>query len=248
MNIIEQLEKEQAARLAKKRKVPDFAPGDTLKVNVKVIEGDRTRVQAYEGVCIGRSGGGINENFTVRKISYGEGVERVFPIYSPLIDSIEVVRRGRVRRAKLYYLRGRRGKAARITERQEVRGKKAEAFKGFTRPKGEPDDLKLIAGITPELEKKLNKLGLIKFEQIANLTDNEIVALDEQLALNGAIENDDWTGKAVALMAETTADEVPAEEEEEAEEGASEEAPAKAKAPKAPKESKAKPATKSKKS
>jgi large subunit ribosomal protein L19 len=241
MNIIERLEKEQVAALAKKRKVPEFAPGDTLRVNVKVIEGDRARVQAYEGVCIGRAGGGINENFTVRKISYGEGVERVFPVHSPLIDSIEVVRRGRVRRAKLYYLRGRRGKAARIPERQTARGKQ-ETLKGFTKPKGEPDDLKLIAGITPELEAKLNKLGLIKFEQIANLSDDEIAKLDETLGLNGHIENDDWTAQAVALMAETTADEVPAEEE--AEEAASEKGPAEAKATKAPK---AKPAKKSKK-
>src|ERR1700741_834263 len=118
MNIIEQLEKEQASAVAAKRAVPGFAPGDTGIVNVKVVEGDRSRVQAYEGVVIARSGGGLNENFTVRKISYGEGVERVFPIYSPLIDSIEVVRRGKVRRAKLYYLRGRRGKSARITEGQ----------------------------------------------------------------------------------------------------------------------------------
>ena len=138
-------------------------------------------------MCIGRAGGGMNENFTVRKISYGEGVERVFPVHSPLIDSIEVVRRGRVRRAKLYYLRGRRGKAARIPERQDVSGtKKGETFKGFTKPKGDPDDLKLIAGVTPELEKKLNKLGLIKFEQIANLSDDEIAKLDETLALDGA--------------------------------------------------------------
>jgi large subunit ribosomal protein L19 len=243
MNIIEQLEQEQAAALSKKRKVPDFGPGDTVRVNVKVVEGERTRVQAYEGVCIGRAGGGVNENFTVRKISYGEGVERVFPVHSPLIDSIEVVRRGRVRRAKLYYLRGRRGKAARIPERQDVRGKKKEAFKGFTKPKGEPDDLKLIQGVTPELETKLNKLGLIKFEQIANLTDDEIAALDEQLKLNGAIENDDWTAKAVALMAETTADEVPAEEEEE---GEGEEADTEAEA-KAPKAKPAKPAKKPKK-
>lgn len=240
MNIIEQLDKEQAAALSKKRKVPDFAPGDTLRVNVKVVEGDRTRVQAYEGVCIGRSGGGVNENFTVRKISYGEGVERVFPVHSPLIDSIEVVRRGRVRRAKLYYLRGRRGKSARIVERQEVRGKKAEAFKGFKRPKGEPDDLKLIKGITPELEAKLNKLGLIKFEQITNLTDDEIAWLDEQLSLNGAIEHDDWVGKATDLMAETTVDEIPTGEEgegEEAKAGAKAEAekPAKDKAAKKPK-------------
>jgi large subunit ribosomal protein L19 len=243
MNIIEQLEKEQAAALAKKRKVPEFGPGDTLRVNVKVVEGDRARVQAYEGVCIGRAGSGINENFTVRKISYGEGVERVFPVHSPLIDSIEVVRRGRVRRAKLYYLRGRRGKAARIPERQDSRGRKGEAFKGFKKPSGEPDDLKLIPGVTPELEKKLNKLGLIKFEQIANLSDDEIAKVDETLKLNGQIENDDWTAKAVALMAETTAGEVPAEEE--GEEAASEEAPAPAKAPKAPK---AKPAKKGKKS
>jgi large subunit ribosomal protein L19 len=216
MNIIEQLEKEQVAALSKKRKVPDFGPGDTLRVNVKVVEGERTRVQAYEGVCIGRAGGGVNENFTVRKISYGEGVERVFPVHSPLIESIDVVRRGRVRRAKLYYLRGRRGKSARIAERQDMKGKgkKAEAFKGFTKPKGEPDDLKLIQGVTPELEKKLNKLGLIKFEQIANLSDEEIARLDEELKLSGAIENDDWTAKAVELMAETTAGEVPAEEEE----------------------------------
>jgi large subunit ribosomal protein L19 len=232
MNIIEQLEKEQAAALAKKRKVPEFGPGDTLRVNVKVIEGDRARVQAYEGVCIGRAGGGINENFTVRKISYGEGVERVFPVHSPLIDSIEVVRRGRVRRAKLYYLRGRRGKAARIPERQDTRGRKGEVFKGFTRPKGESDDLKLVPGITSELEKKLNKLGLIKFEQIANFSDDEIAKLDETLELNGQIENDDWTAKAVALMAETTAGEVPAEEEE-AEKGAADKAPTEAKVPKA---------------
>ncbi|MBL8905673.1 MAG: 50S ribosomal protein L19 [Rhizobiales bacterium] len=118
MNIIEQLEKEQAAAVAAKRAVPEFGPGDTVIVNVRVKEGERTRVQAYEGVVIGRSGGGLNENFTVRKISYGEGVERVFPVYSPLIDSIKVVRRGKVRRAKLYYLRGRTGKSARIAEKQ----------------------------------------------------------------------------------------------------------------------------------
>lgn len=121
MNIIQQLEAEHAAELAAKRAVPEFSPGDTVRVNVKVTEGTRTRVQAYEGVCIGRSGGGLNESFTVRKISYGEGVERVFPIHSPMIDSIEVVRRGKVRRAKLYYLRDRRGKSARISESTNVR-------------------------------------------------------------------------------------------------------------------------------
>ena len=119
MNIIQQLEAEQAEKLGAARATPDFQPGDTLIVNVKVKEGDRTRVQAYEGVCIGRSGGGINESFTVRKISYGEGVERVFPVMSPMIDSIKVVRRGKVRRAKLYYLRNLRGKSARIVEKQD---------------------------------------------------------------------------------------------------------------------------------
>ena len=109
------------AKLAAAREIPDFGPGDTLLVNVKVKEGERTRVQAYEGVCIARSGGGLHENFTVRKISYGEGVERVFPLYGPLIDSIKVVRRGKVRRAKLYYLRALRGKKARITEVQTNR-------------------------------------------------------------------------------------------------------------------------------
>lgn len=118
MNIIQQLEKEQAEAIAAKRPMPPFGAGDTVIVNVKVKEGERTRVQAYEGVVIGRSGGGLNENFTVRKMSYGEGVERVFPVYSPLIDSVKVVRRGEVRRAKLYYLRDRTGKSARIVERR----------------------------------------------------------------------------------------------------------------------------------
>src|SRR5918992_2569787 len=117
MNIIEQLEKEQIAKLGKT--IPDFQPGDTVIVNVKVKEGERSRVQAYEGVCIARSGSGLQESFTVRKISYGEGVERVFPVYSPMIDSVKVVRRGAVRRAKLYYLRDRRGKSARIAERSD---------------------------------------------------------------------------------------------------------------------------------
>jgi large subunit ribosomal protein L19 len=129
MNVIQQLEKEQAAKLSANKDIPDFSPGDTLQVNVKVVEGDRARVQVYEGVCIGRSGSGVNENFTVRKISYGEGVERVFPLYSPMLDSIKVVRRGKVRRAKLYYLRGRRGKSARITERQGAEGGEGEAAK-----------------------------------------------------------------------------------------------------------------------
>jgi large subunit ribosomal protein L19 len=119
MTLIKELEQEQITKLGKT--IPPFEPGDTVLVNVKVVEGERSRIQAYEGVCIGRSGSGLNENFTVRKISYGEGVERVFPLYSPLVDSIKVVRRGKVRRAKLYYLRGLRGKSARIVEKQDRR-------------------------------------------------------------------------------------------------------------------------------
>jgi len=121
MNVIQQLEKEEAERLLQNRRIPEFGPGDTVRVNVRIKEGERERVQAYEGVCIGRQGSGINESFTVRKISFGEGVERVFPVLSPMIESIEVKRRGVVRRAKLYYLRDRRGKSARIAERQMVR-------------------------------------------------------------------------------------------------------------------------------
>ena len=126
MNLLKQLEQEQITKLTANKEIPDFAPGDTVVVNVKVVEGERSRLQAYEGVCIARSGGGINQSFTVRKISYGEGVERVFPLYSPMVDSIKVVRRGKVRRAKLYYLRGLRGKKARITEKQDQAAAAAE--------------------------------------------------------------------------------------------------------------------------
>ena len=124
MNLIEQINREQIKKLGKD--IPDFAPGDTVRVNVKISEGTRERVQAYEGVVIGRSGSGINESFTVRKISYGEGVERVFPVYSPTIESISVVKKGKVRRAKLYYLRDRRGKSARIAEKIDVNRQKAK--------------------------------------------------------------------------------------------------------------------------
>ncbi|MCO4055345.1 MAG: 50S ribosomal protein L19 [Bosea sp.] len=127
MNIIEQLNQEQVAKLSDGKTIPAFQPGDTVQVNVKVREGDRTRVQAYEGVCIARNGGGLDQFFTVRKISYGEGVERVFPLYSPSIDSIKVIRKGKVRRAKLYYLRDRRGKSARIAERVEPRKEAAKS-------------------------------------------------------------------------------------------------------------------------
>ena len=122
MNLIQTLEAEQIATLTEGRTIPEFRPGDTLRVGVKVVEGERTRVQAFEGVCIARANRGMGSSFTVRKISFGEGVERVFPLYSPNVDTIEVVRRGAVRRAKLYYLRGRTGKAARIAERKDTRG------------------------------------------------------------------------------------------------------------------------------
>ena len=156
--IIHDLERRQIDAIMAQRRVPEFAAGDTVKVMVKVMEGTEAdpkdkkkggepkgptfRLQAYEGVVISRSGEGLNESFTVRKISYGEGVERVFPVYSPYIAEIEVLRRGKVRRAKLYYLRGRRGKSARIFERTDARAKRLNAaFKGFKRPKGEPDNL-----------------------------------------------------------------------------------------------------------
>ena len=127
MNIVQQIEKEQVEKLSSDRPVPEFGPGDTVKVNVRVVEGTRERVQAYEGVCIARKNDGLNSSFTVRKISYGEGVERVFPLYSPRLESIEVMRRGKVRRAKLYYLRGRRGKSARIAEKTTRTRTKASA-------------------------------------------------------------------------------------------------------------------------
>jgi large subunit ribosomal protein L19 len=130
MNVIQELEQEQIAQLTDDRPIPAFAPGDTIRVSVKVVEGTRERVQAFEGVCIARKNRGINSAFTVRKISYGEGVERIFPLYSPQITGIEVMRRGRVRRAKLYYLRGRTGKAARIAERREERPVKGAAKAG----------------------------------------------------------------------------------------------------------------------
>lgn len=139
MNIIQAFEAEEVARLTANRPVPDFAAGDTLRVSVKVVEGERTRTQAFEGVCIARSNKGLNSNFTVRKISYGEGVERVFALYSPTIADITVLRRGDVRRAKLYYLRGRSGKSARIAEKARVLGATAEtaAAAPIARPENE---------------------------------------------------------------------------------------------------------------
>lgn len=222
MNIIEEIEREQAAALEQKRRTPPFQAGDTVRVNVRVVEGNRERVQAFEGVCIARSGRGFQESFTVRKISYGEGVERVFPVYSPLIESIELVRRGKVRRAKLYYLRGLRGKAARIAERRDVRLRETESgkkFKGFKKPKGQPDDLKRITGIDNDIEARLRKLNVIQYHQIAAFSDDDIAKVDDALGLNGQIEREDWVGQARELMAEATLHEVPAEEEDTAAEG-----------------------------
>jgi len=135
MNIIEKLEAEQLANISKKRSLPDFSPGDTVRVNVWIREGTRERIQAYEGVVISRSGAGINESFTVRKISYNEGVERVFPVHSPIIDSLDIVKKGKVARAKLYYLRGRRGKSARIAEKIDLNRNKDKKNKVTTEDK-----------------------------------------------------------------------------------------------------------------
>jgi large subunit ribosomal protein L19 len=228
--IIQEIEREQIRAVTAQRMVPEFAPGDTVRVMVKVVEVAETdpkdkrkgkaaepkttsRLQAYEGVVMARSGSGLNESFTVRKISYGEGVERVFPIYSPYIAAIEVLRRGKVRRAKLYYLRGRRGKAARIFERTDARAKRLNAaFKGFKKPKGGPDDLTQIKTIAPELAERLAGIGVIKFEQIANFSDDDIANVDEALGLEGSIEKDDWVSQAQRLLAESTAGEVEGEE------------------------------------
>jgi large subunit ribosomal protein L19 len=235
MTVIQDLERRQIDAISAKRRVPEFAPGDTVKVMVKVMEGaegdagkDKKkaaakpkeddkgpgfRLQAYEGVVIARSGGGINESFTVRKISYGEGVERVFPVHSPYIAEIEVLRRGKVRRAKLYYLRGRRGKSARIFERTDARAKRLNAaFKGFKRPKGQPDDLARIQGLDAELAAQLNGIGVIRFDQIANFSDDDIANVDEVLSLGGRIEKEDWVRQAQGLVAEAAAAEVPADE------------------------------------
>ena len=234
MNIIQELEQEQMKAVLAKRPVPEFGPGDTLRIMVRVSEGapepakgkapargakkgevkETFRLQAYEGVCIGRSGSGLHESFTVRKISYGEGVERVFPIYSPFIAEIEVLRRGRVRRAKLYYLRGRRGKAARILERTDARARRlAAAWKGFKKPKGEADDLTKINGIDGDLAIRLNQIGCIKYDQIANFSDEDIANVDESLGLDGRIEREGWIAQAQRLVAEAAAAEVPAEGE-----------------------------------
>lgn len=219
MNIIQEIEQAQIDAVRAKRNIPVFGPGDTVKVMVRVQEtadadpkdkkkgkpaapkAPTFRLQAYEGVCIARDGHGLNESFTVRKISYGEGVERVFPIYSPLIADVEVVRRGAVRRAKLYYLRGRKGRAARIFERTDATAKKLNAaFKGFKKPKGAADDLTKINGIEAPLAERLKTLNVIQYSQIADFSGDDIANLEEFLAIPGAIERNDWQGQARTLM------------------------------------------------
>jgi large subunit ribosomal protein L19 len=200
MNIIAQLEAEQVAIVAAQRAVPEFDAGDTVIVNVKVKEGERTRVQAYEGVCIARAGGGINENFTVRKLSYGEGVERVFPVYSPLIDSIKVVRHGKVRRAKLYYLKGRTGKAARIVEDQRW-DDAPQAAATVAKVEVAADDVSLIAGVGPKIKTQLHAEGITSVKQIAEMNDEAIFALDEKLGLKGKTKREEWVDQAKELVA-----------------------------------------------
>ena len=204
MNIIAQLEKEQMAVTTAKRQIPAFAPGDTVIVSVKVVEGDRSRLQAYEGLVIARAGGSINENFTVRKMSYGEGVERVFPLYSPMIDSIKVIRRGKVRRAKLYYLKGLTGKKARITE-------KLTKYAAAVLPKAAPvehkapaefvDDVSIIGGVGPKIKEQLAAEGVTSLHQIAEMSDEAIFNLDEKLGLKGRTKREEWVAQAKELIA-----------------------------------------------
>jgi large subunit ribosomal protein L19 len=200
MNIIAQLEAEQMAAVVAKRPVPEFSPGDTVVVNVKVVEGERTRVQAYEGVCIARSGGGLNENFTVRKLSYGEGVERIFPVYSPLIDSIKVIRHGKVRRAKLYYLKGRTGKSARIAEDQRF-DDVVDAAPVAAKVELAADDVSHIAGIGPKVKDQLTAEGITSMKQIAEMDDAALFALDEKLGLKGKTKKEKWVKQAQDRLA-----------------------------------------------
>ncbi len=202
MNIIAQLEKEQMAIVAAKRQLPDFAPGDTVIVNVKVVEGERTRVQAYEGLCISRSGGGLNESFTVRKLSYGEGVERIFPMYSPLIDSVKLVRRGKVRRAKLYYLKGLTGKAARITEKQTNREDLAAVAEvHHEKVQVAFDDVSHLGGVGPKVREQMVAEGITSVKQIAEMSDEQLFSLDEKLGLKGRSKKDKWVEHAKKILA-----------------------------------------------
>jgi large subunit ribosomal protein L19 len=187
MNLIQELEREQAEKITRKRKLADFAPGDTVVVSVRITEGERSRVQAYEGVVIARNGAGLNENFTVRKISYGEGVERVFPLYSPMVEAVKVLRRGKVRRAKLYYLRGLTGKAARISEKKRGAPGSAGAEPGAA----VAEDITSIAGIDAGLADRLAGEGVSNRGQIAGWNDDDVADYDAKLGLEGRIGKED---------------------------------------------------------
>jgi large subunit ribosomal protein L19 len=205
MNIIQQLEAEQAQEIASKREVPDFAAGDTVVVAVRVTEGERSRIQNYEGVVIARTGGGLNESFTVRKLSYGEGVERVFPVYSPLVEGIKVLRRGKVRRAKLYYLRGRTGKRARIAEKKRAvtvpGADKAAAARAEAKNAPQVvDDISLISGVGDVLAEKLAGEGITSLTQIAKWKKDDIADYDAKLSLGGRIEREEWIQQAKDLL------------------------------------------------
>jgi large subunit ribosomal protein L19 len=203
LTVIQDFERRQMDAITAKRRVPEFAPGDTVKVMVKVIEGLEDARDKKKGAKPKVEDKGPGYRL--------QAYERVFPIYSPYIAEIEVLRRGKVRRAKLYYLRGRRGKSARIFERTDARAKRLNAaFKGFKRPKGDADDLTRIQGVTADLAGQLNGLGVIKFDQVANFSDDDIANVDETLSLGGRIEKDDWVRQAQALLAELAAAEVSA--------------------------------------
>ena len=199
MNLIQELEREQAETITKKRKLADFAPGDTVVVSVRISEGERSRIQAYEGVVIARNGSGLNENFTVRKMSYGEGVERVFPLYSPMVEAVKVLRRGKVRRAKLYYLRGLTGKAARISEKKRAATGQADAEAGLET--GAAVDLTAIAGIDTAMAERLAGEGVSDVSQIAGWSDDDVADYDAKLGLDGRIRSEDWVGQAKDLLA-----------------------------------------------
>ena len=200
MNVIQELGREQAEKIAQKRRIADFAPGDTVVVSVRIKEGDRSRIQAYEGVVIARSGSGLNESFTVRKMSYGEGVERVFPLYSPLVEGVKVLKRGKVRRAKLYYLRGRTGKRARIAEKQRTIVAEPQVQ---VRTPGQqtPDDITLIIGIDSPVAERLAGEGVSSLAQIAQWGADDVSDYDAKLGLDGRIERENWVGQAKDLLA-----------------------------------------------
>jgi large subunit ribosomal protein L19 len=204
MNLIQELEREQAEKITAKRKLADFAPGDTVVVSVRITEGERSRVQAYEGVVIARNGSGINENFTVRKMSYGEGVERVFPLYSPMVEAVKVLRRGKVRRAKLYYLRGLTGKAARITEKKRVLAPataSATATAEAAPAEAAPKEITGISGIDAAMAERLAGEGVSDLSQIAAWSADDIADYDAKLGLDGRIQAEDWVGQASDLIA-----------------------------------------------